>query len=121
MSDFYMCSDCLEKIVNNVSQSEILLLDYMNQKKMFNAQLSSDALKLASEVKGMSRYKIDIALKRMEIVGFIDCVKFGSIKYYITKTGRTFIKMYKSYITESANEDDETIRKSPTKKGTKSK
>lgn len=101
-----MCDECMKKIINNISQNEILLLEFMNSKKMYNAQFSSDSLKLANSVKGMTKYKIDIALKRMELIGFIDSVKFGSIRYYLTQSGRKFIKKYKTFIMENTMDDE---------------
>lgn len=117
--DVNLCDKCLEKLIDNVSANEVLLLEFMNKSKMYNAQLSSDALKIASNIKGMTKYKVDLAIKRMEVLGFIDSVKFGSLKYYITKTGRRFITNYRQtiannlisdktlYLEENDDEDEE--------------
>lgn len=125
--DVNLCDKCLEKLIDNVSANEVLLLEFMNKSKMYNAQLSSDALKIASNIKGMTKYKVDLAIKRMEVLGFIDSVKFGSLKYYITKTGRRFITNYRQtiannlisdetlYLEESDDDDDTSIIETPRK------
>lgn len=89
-----LCDNCLRAMTYNLNQTEVVLLQKMNELNIKTPHLSIDETKMITLVKGLSPYKIKYVIQRFQAIGLIDSVKHGCTKYYLNDNGIQLIKLY---------------------------
>lgn len=96
-----MCDNCLSELIDKLTREEFTILELLKKRKCVNSQLTLDKTIIMPEIKGLTDFKFNNAMSRLELVG---CVKRNTTnrlhKFYITTTGLSLISIYKKNVTE---------------------
>lgn len=90
-----LCNDCIKFLVNNLNQTEILLLQELATKKRINSQTGLEKNKLISLNKDLTQYKINNVIERLTLIGFLIRTPEFPSKYYISQDGIKSLEIYK--------------------------
>jgi hypothetical protein len=93
-----LSDDALSVILDNLKQSEVLLLSNMRDKSCINPQMSLDESGLINLIKEMTPYKIKFTIERLKVTGLIGTTKQGITKYYITTDGIRLLQIFQANV-----------------------
>ena len=103
-----LCEDCLYTIMDNLKQEEIQILNVLKKDKTLSKHLSIDKTKIMPQVKGLTEFKFNMAVARLEVIGLINRnAQVRPNKFYITKTGQKFLTLYMETLQKLAAESKE--------------
>lgn len=104
MSKRLMCDSCLKEVAYKLTREEMLILEWMCKTKILNQQLAVDKDRILSVANtGLTTFKINIALARLELVNILDVIISGrNKKYFITEDGLQLLNIYKKDLIEKA-------------------
>lgn len=94
-----MCDNCLKILMENLTRDEMKILNLLLKRKCFNSQLTLDKTSIIPSVEGLTDFKFNTAMGRLELIGVIKRVTSGRLhNFYITETGRSLIKIYEEEV-----------------------
>ena len=97
-----MCEECLSLLLQNLTKEEFLILDLLKSKKCVNPQLTLDKTTIIPGVKGLTEFKFNNAVSRLELVGCIKRITTTRLhKFYITSSGTSVLQIYKKELQQA--------------------
>lgn len=94
-----LCSNCMEVIIENADQTDIMLLNYLHSKKTMDNKLSIPKSKMIEEIKGLTDFKFQKSIKGLRLV---DLVKADNNvrppRFFLTPNGKKLVEFYKKKV-----------------------
>lgn len=94
-----MCEECLAILLENLTKEEFLILELLKSKKCVNSQLTLDKTMIIPSVKGLTDFKFNSAISRLELIGCVKRITAARLhRYHITSNGTNLLELYKKQI-----------------------
>lgn len=99
-----LCDNCLNYFINKLHPSDLVILEYLNNKEAYTPQFSISTKFIQKDTE-LSIHHTQNALLRLETLGMIDQARgHRSNKYFITKCGRKALSFIQLKIEDISKE-----------------
>lgn len=90
-----ICDDCLKIIMYNLTKDDITILNFLSKNKCINVHLSMDKTKIMPSIQGMTDFKFNSSISRLEVCNLIGRIATARPnKYYLKQDGINLLKLY---------------------------
>ena len=99
-----LCDNCLQEISENLSQDDLRVLNYLKKSQTFNQHASVDKTSVMPNVKGMTEFKFNAAMGRLEAACLVKRTTMARPnRFWITKSGRRILEIVGAAMQQGPN------------------